>query len=441
MAARSFRMYGKKRGHRRTGSEKLGSAGEALALAGVLALGIVFAVFLVRMPVLPEWRANRDFVETSGVAKATRVGDIKYGDQFKFRAEVLVQYMADGATREHWTYDITFDSSYSYSVDRASRVALIQVFTPGESYPVWYDPRNPDSVVIVRGYSGWLWSLLSLPLTLIVIGGGGLVLAVTRWGKSAEHLAAATQLADRLDLLDEITTASKDFPNVPRDENLTNSPGTRLKYRLPINTTQGWQMAMAVIVAVVWNAIVLGFVVLAVSRAVHGPERYLDVPLVLFILPFLGIGIWFVYYLFRQALIATGVGPTQLEISDHPLFPGRHYDLFLTHGGRLTMDYIDVEMVCEEQATFRQGTDTRSESRDVFRQQIFRRERIDIPNGMAFEQQCRIEVPQSAMHSFHADHNVVMWKFVIRGQTPGWPAFERVFPIIVYPQPRLARAI
>lgn len=439
MAARSFRMYGKKRGHRRTGSEKLGSAGEAVALAFLLALGAVFAVLLVRMPVLPEWRANHDFVETPGLVKATRIGNLANGDQFKFRAEVLVQYDAEGAPREQWTYDITFDSSYAYSVDRASRVALIQPFEPGRVYPVWYDPRHPDTVVIVRGYSGWLWSLLLLPLALIVIGGGGLMFAVLRWGKSAEHLAAATQLADRLDLLEETTPAAKDFPNVPRDANLTNSPGTRLKYRLPINTTHGWRLAAAVLVAVVWNAIVLGFVALAVSRALQKPEGRIDVPLILFIVPFLGVGVWLVYYLFRQVLIATGVGPTQLEISDHPLFPGRHYDLFLTQGGRLMMDFLDVDLVCEEQATFRQGTDTRTERRPVFQQKIFRRETFDIPQGLAFEQQCRIEVPAIAMHSFRADHNEILWKFVVRGQAPGWPSFERVFPIVVYPQPRAAR--
>ena len=59
-------MYGKKRGHRRTGSSAWGSLGEAAVFAFFLALGTVFLVLLLKMPVLPEWRANHEFVETTG---------------------------------------------------------------------------------------------------------------------------------------------------------------------------------------------------------------------------------------------------------------------------------------------------------------------------------------------------------------------------------------
>jgi hypothetical protein len=139
--------------------------------------------------------------------------------------------------------------------------------------------------------------------------------------------------------------------------------------------------------------------------------------------------------LFRQFLIATGLGPTQLEISDHPLLPGRHYDLILSQSGRLTMSFLEIDLVCEEQATYRQGTDTRTERRRVYQQRVFERRQFDIPQGMPFEQQCRIEILSDAMHSFIADHNEVQWKFVVRGEVPGWPRYERSFPIVVFPRP------
>jgi hypothetical protein len=37
------------------------------------------------------------------------------------------------------------------------------------------------------------------------------------------------------------------------------------------------------------------------------------------------------------------------------------------------------------------------------------------------------------MHSFHAAHSSVSWKLVVRGEAAGWPAFERGFPVVVYP--------
>jgi hypothetical protein len=429
-------MYGKKRGNRRTGSKALASAGEAAAFAFFLALGTWFMVLLVRMPVLPEWRANHDFVETTGVVTGVQVS--QPADQAGYRAVVQIRYTADGKIREHSTYDITFETPWALSSDRSGPEALIGRFEPGKTYPCWYDPRDPDTVVVSRGYSGWLWSLLILPASFIVIGGGGLIYAGLQWGKSTERLAAQAQLAGRLEQFDESTAGAKDFPNVPRDANLTNSPGTRLKYRLPIITTYGWRLAAVTLLALVWNGIVVALFVMAVRRSIAGHG---DVWLYVFLVPFLAGGLWLMYFLVRQVVIASGVGPTQLEVSDHPLFPGRHYDLLLSQAGRLTMKSLVVDLVCEEQATFRQGTDTRTHSCRVYQSRIVDRQQFDIPQGLAFQQQCRIEIPAEAMHSFRADHNEVQWKFIVRGEAGGWPPFERSFPIVVYPKPAGGRRL
>ena len=436
MAARSFRMYGKKRGHRRTGSKMLGNVGEALVLLFFLALGTGFTVALLKMPVLPEWRANHDFAETKGVVRDVRVGQQTDSQGTSYRAEVLVRYTADNETLQAWTYDVTYNTAWAYSSDRASRQKMIDAFEPGGTYPVWYDPRQPDMAVVVRGYSGWLWTLLLLPASFIVIGGGGLIYALLKWGKSTEHLAAMTQLAARLELFDESTPAAKDFPNVPRDANLTNSPGTRLKYRLPIAATDGWKLATIGLVTLAWNGIVIALAIMAGRQIAAGQT---DPWLILFIVPFLAGGVALVYFFIRQALISTGIGTTQLEISDHPLFPGRHYDLWISQAGRLTMKSLAVDLVCDEQATYLQGTDTRTHSCRVFEQSIFRRQDFDIPLGVPFEQQCRIEIPAAAMHSFRADHNEVQWRLIVRGEAGGWPPFARSFPVVVYPQPAAAK--
>jgi hypothetical protein len=426
-------MYGKKRGHRRTGSSALGSLGEAAVFAFFLVLGGVFFVLLLRMPVLPEWRANHEFVRTTCSVLDKRVGEKAGAGGSGFRPEVQIHYTVGERAYEIWTYDIMFDSTWAYSDNREQRQAQIDKFALFHQYPCWYDPQNPTIAVVARSYSFWLWSLLLLPVAFIAIGGGGLVFTLLNWGKSVEHRAAATQLAGRLDLLAESAAAARDYPNVPRDANLTNSPGTRLKYRLPINTVHGWKLLAAAVLTLCWNAVVIAFIV----SAFHNETNW---RLLLFIAPFFAFGVAMVYFLVRQALFATGVGPTQLEISDHPLLPGRHYDLFLSQSGRLSMSYLDVFLVCEEQATYRQGTDTRTEQRCVYEQAVFSRRRFDIPQGMPFEQQCRIEIPADAMHSFAADHNEVQWKFVVRGQVQGWSKYERAFPIVVYPKPIVRRS-
>ncbi|NJO14086.1 MAG: hypothetical protein HC870_02780, partial [Rhizobiales bacterium] len=67
-----------------------------------------------------------------------------------------------------------------------------------------------------------------------------------------------------------------------------------------------------------------------------------------------------IYYCSKQFLIATGIGPTLVEISDYPFYPGRVYRLFLSQGGRLTINSLEVLLVCDEKATYQQGTNTRT---------------------------------------------------------------------------------
>lgn len=427
-------MYGKKRGHRRTGSSAWGSLGEAAVFAFFLALGTVFLVLLLRMPVIPEWRANHDFVQTTAYVLKKQVGVNISSDGPSYRAEVLIRYNVGDKQYDAWTYDISYKSIWAYSSNRDARQAEIDQFEVGRPCVAWYDPDAPAAAVVVRGYSGWLWSLLLLPAAFIVIGGAGLVYSLLHWGKSPEHLAAASQLAGRRELFEETTALAREFPNVPGDANLTNSPGTRLRYRLPISTAHGWRFTAATIVCLCWNAIVVVFIVKTFSWTDETGSPETNWRLLLFTMPFLAAGMAMIYFLFRQFLIATGLGPTQLEISDHPLLPSRHYDLFLSQAGRLTMSFLEIDLVCEEQTTYRQGTDTRTERRRVYQQRLFERRQFDIPQGMPFEQQCRIEIPTDAMHSFIADHNEVQWKFVVRGEVPGWPRYERSFPIVVFPR-------
>jgi hypothetical protein len=37
------------------------------------------------------------------------------------------------------------------------------------------------------------------------------------------------------------------------------------------------------------------------------------------------------------------------------------------------------------------------------------------------------------MHSFTSEHNSVRWMLVVHGTPARWPAFRRVFPLVVFP--------
>jgi hypothetical protein len=89
--------------------------------------------------------------------------------------------------------------------------------------------------------------------------------------------------------------------------------------------------------------------------------------------------------------------------------------------------------VRDEVATYRQGTDTRTERLRVFEQPVFHHEQIEVEPSRVFEHQGEVEIPAECMHSFKATHNEVQWRLLIRADVAGWPPFERTFPVVVCP--------
>ena len=220
------------------------------------------------------------------------------------------------------------------------------------------------------------------------------------------------------------------FPNVPEGTEIASSPGSTLNFRLPIGTSPGWALFGMLLACLFWNGIVSVFVVQAVGGHRKGdPDWFMT----LFISPFVLVGMVLIVIFVRKLLVATGIGPTLVEISDHPLHPGDQCRLFVSQPGRLRFNSLEVLLVCEEKATYRQGTNTRTENREVYQQAMFRREGFEIHHGLPFETQCELAIPVSAMHSFRAEHNEVNWTVVVKGDVAGWPDYRRVFPIVVQP--------
>ncbi|HYW81253.1 MAG TPA: hypothetical protein VE890_16840 [Thermoguttaceae bacterium] len=425
-----FRFYHKKRGSRRTGSSRLGSAGELIFFAFFSLIGCAgFAVAFMAL-VVPQWRVNHEFVEHRCIVLDKRIGELNDEDGTLYRPEIEIEYHIGDETFRIWTYDI----HQAYSSGREAKQAILDQFLIDPKNPIeyvcWYDPAEPGTAVLVRNYMWWVWLVLIVPSTFILIGLGGVIYRVLHWGKSTERRAVMQQRVKQRDPFVAGGAASRKFPNVPDDSDITNSPGTTLRYRLPASASAGWQLFGLLMASIVWNGIVSVFVVLAVRGHAKGePDWFLT----LFMIPFVGIGIFLIVLFIRQLLVATGIGPTLVEISDHPLQPGDSCRLFVSQSGRLSINSLRVCLVCEEQATYRQGTNTRTETREVYRQELACHEGFEVHRGLPFETECELEMPAVAMHSFKSDHNGIGWHVVVEGDVAGWPDYRRAFPLIVYP--------
>ena len=426
------RLYAKKRGHRRTGSREWGSVGDGLFHGTLLLAGLFFGGLLVSGVAAPEWRINNDFVGTrctilaKGLARTT-LEDPPGAVSTHWRPCVRVRYSVDGVRRESWSSGSSSDNS----TDRAMALESLSRWQLGSECPCWYDPAAPGMVVLERGYSWWLWLLaLLLPGALVLIGGTGLVRGLRAWGKSEEHRAASPGLSELLDPLAQPALEAPDHPAVPLWDDLVNSPGTILRYRLPIESPESWTLVGFGLFALLWNAVV---VVLAIGAGLDLLGGTIDWWLFALLVPFLGVGIAGIALFIRRLVFATAIGPTQLEISDHPLLPGRHYDVLLTQGGSGSFRTLEIALELEEQATFRQGTDTRTEQRVVWRQRVAGCDGVCPSPNSRFETQARVAIPADAMHSFTSAHNAVRWRLVVRGTPERWPKFSRMFPVVVLP--------
>lgn len=432
--ARRWRLYGKKRGHRRTGSPAWASAGEAVFFAVLLLLGGAGALVAFVQIIVPQWRVTRHFVEVPCRILQQRVGERREGATPRFRPEAQIEYSVAGETYRIWTYDwaTVNDLDSSYGTDREAAVAALAALKPnGEPQAkarCWHDPANPAVAVLVRGFPWWTWLVLAVPGSFIVIGGGGLVYALLTWGTSSERRALRVQRARAAELFSGNGRSRSALPYVPLGTDIVNSPGTRMRYRLPLAGSSAWRICVLLVACVVWNASVLAVFVFGGVLA-GGLNFWLVGPAI----PFFLVGLALVFLLVREVLVAAGIGPTRVEISDHPLEPGGRYRLFVSQSGPVRLRRLTVSLVCTEEATYRQGTDTRVERRETVRVPLVEHSGLAARRGAAFEIECDLPIPDSAMHSFQAEHNRIQWSIVVAGEPIGWPEFRRGFPIVVRP--------
>jgi hypothetical protein len=197
---------------------------------------------------------------------------------------------------------------------------------------------------------------------------------------------------------------------------------------LPIDATSGWLSFTMAAVCISW--LLAMYVVQVAQRYMEGRPNWL---LTWLMVPIVLAGVWTIVALARQVVLNIAIGTTRVEVSQHPFVPGGTFRGFVSQTGRLEVRWLQVQVVCEEQAIYQQGTDTRRASSRVYRATLLSKRKFEIRPQQAFEAEFDIPVPASAMHSFASPHNGVSWALLVRGRMAVWGDFERRFPIYVYP--------
>ncbi len=399
-------------------------AGVTLFFGGLFLLGWAFFLVVLIGFAWPEWEVNRRFLPTSCTVLAKRIAVQQAGGEPSYRPEILIRYRVQGRSYQQWTYDIT----RAYHSDRETVLEALGRFQVGRQYPCWYDPGDPTRVVLVRGFSSYVWLLVIFPLTLVAVGAVGLASRLIRVGTTAERRAALVQQATaslpKLHPPEELPSC------LPDNQPYTDSPGSHLAFRLPMQGHELWPVVALGVAALAWNTLAVVLIILAVDHLWRG---HLVGSLFAVAVVATGAGMWLLYVLAGRLGRLTALGQTVVEISDHPLRPGGRYRLWVAQFGRLRLKVFRVLLICEEVAVFRQGTDQRKETQIVLAHELIRLEDVAVEAAVPLELEEEFCIPPGAMHSFRAAHNEVRWEVVAEGLPLLWPPFRRTFPVLVYP--------
>lgn len=290
---------------------------------------------------------------------------------------------------------------------------------------------------------------LLLSVGLIGIGSSWIAKLLWHVGVSAERRGAIASRASELELLKELRRRREDLPTVPRDR-FPPQAGRVLGFRLTPTPRNVWGLLMAALFSIVLVALAT-VLVLIVVNAVRleltwvdqlgqrfGNQEIGQIPnrpwFAAALLVPIGLAAgWSVFQFFRQLLKLTGIGATSIEVSSYPLLPGEACRVFLSQAGRVRLKLLDVALVCQEEATYNQGTDIRTERVTILEQPLFRRRGVSIRRGRPFQTEFDLTIPDLAMHSFKSQNNRVQWKIIVTAKAKNWPRLRRSFNVSVYP--------
>ena len=393
-------------------------------------IGIVFFFVHFFNWVLPNWNFHREFEQVLCTILDTKIAELRKEDSFLYRPEIQIQYSFRNSSYMIWTYEqatLHPDQPRGFDSDEESVKAIVDSYRSGQLARCWVRINDPTYAILYRPPQVWGWFFLLMMLLIAGAGLAGLWLTIARKRYSQEHLVG--KWSRGLPFLGT-SPQRKPFPTIPDPTVINDSPGTHLAYRLPTSQISVIRVIGSILLCVFWNIIAWSVLFSVFLGNAENPSSIVSrVLAVLFFLLGLGMIVWVI----NQALIAFGLGATLLELSDHPIVPGRSYRLHLMQLGAFRINEFSVAIVCEEVARFRQGTDTITSHKEVFRKALFHKTDFETQQDTPLVEEMRFSLPFGAMHSFFTEHNEIRWKISVQADIAQWPNLNRDCPIIVRP--------
>lgn len=357
-----------------------------------VAVGGVLFYFLTLGPIT-NLIAARSWDEVPCRILSSRVQTHDGDDGDTYSVDILYSYQVNGQIYRSSRYRFLGGSSSGY----AGKRDIVERYGPGTTHTCFVDPAHPEKAVLDRS-AGWILLLGLIPL--VFLGVGLAVVVASR--KSAGPPPTRAPIASGPTSLE------------PKTSRLVRFFGT-------------------LGVAIFWNGIVSVFAHNLWSDYTHGRLSVFEA---LFLSPFLLIG--------AGLIVFTGIAFLQLFNArvtlelDRPLRLGDATELRWTFRGQThNLRRLRIELVGLEQASYRQGTSTRTARREFFRQAL-----VQADDSRAFVTgRIEVPVPGDTVSSFDFGSNRIVWELRLRGVVQWWPDVDEAFVVPVLPAAPRADAI
>lgn len=390
-------------------------------LFAIMFLGIGGAMF-VGMALWPWYSMldARNWVETP----CTVVSSETKADDGSLLLTVVFKYSVDQKDYQSDTYCF---SSMSSNTANGWKRQVVKDHPPGKQTTCFVHPSNPARAVIERGWVPDMWWGF-FPIPFMLVGGAALLVALgvirlpasggrttsASW-RPAAPVHAVTHVPEDSDF-EELTVEE----SPPADGPVTLTPSST-----PLGGCLGVSFA-----AVFWNGIVSVFVWQMWQQFRQGQIGGWGWFEVLFLVPFVLIGLGLIVGVFYAMLNLFNPRPT-LIVSSQSVPLGGELQLRWTIAGRVgTINRFTISLKGVEKATYQRGTTTHTDEAtfaDILLFETF--EEFEIAEG-----ETTATIPADTMHSFSAARNKIEWFLVVKGNIQLWPDMSATFPITVLPQ-------
>lgn len=282
-------------------------------------------------------------------------------------------------------------------------------------------------VLMVREVSGWEYFMLLLPLLFITISVVGIrfVWAPKSITESKVGEVLRTPVLDRKRAALEAHEARLQEQSMQED--MGEFYGEQGPVELKPNAGPVAKFIGALVIGLFINGIV-GFIVyqFAQSWQAGRPEWFLMIFIVVFGLVGLAM-IGAIIHSFLGLFLPRPV----VTINTRNLALGDTAELNWNIPGTARMTEFLITLEGREEATYRRGTDTHTETHTFYRQHIIRTsEAHEIVKG-------RVEfvIPHDIVPTFKASNNTIQWQIRLRGIIPNYPDIDYEYDIYLRPLP------